>query len=97
MLPKETKMTPTADTADLRRLAEASGMVAGIASALAADGYALRVTRVSGLLAEIEVAAMLQACPECLVPKSTMGNILKQALGPMGVQDISLVYPGSTS
>jgi hypothetical protein len=90
-------VTSSVSTAGHERIAEASNLVRDLATALAADGYALQVNAVVGARVDIQVVALAEACPECLVPKSIMSRILAQALEPLGTSDIALTYPDEHS
>lgn len=66
------------------------------ASGLAADGYALEVSRLDGDGLRVEIAAGPDACEDCLIPREMFTGMLSSRLNSEGVEfsDLVLVYPG---
>lgn len=58
---------------------------------LEADGYDLRAS-VADDRVVLRVVALDDACPDCLVPKHVMEQILRASL-PSGLTELTLVYP----
>jgi Fe-S cluster biogenesis protein NfuA len=52
----------------------------GIKAALAADGYRLSVAAVSPDALSLDIQALDGACPDCLVPATTMEMIIRAAI-----------------
>ena len=77
--------------------AEVERLLAPISAALEADGYRLSATpSASGEALRIDVEATPEACAECLVPKSLMETMVRQALSTepgAGALPIEIGYP----
>lgn len=63
----------------------------GLREMLAADDYRLTVTE-SGDGVAVRITAGPDACDDCLVPKSVMRGVLRNALG-VAEENITLEYP----
>ena len=72
-------------------MVDESGL-AGLRSALEADGYTLEV-RERGDRLDASLTAAPGACADCLVPKPVFRAMLERALG-VPVASIDLRYPG---
>jgi hypothetical protein len=86
---------PAAATGDLARIGHA---LVGIAGALAADGYTMRVAGLENRRLKIVIEANEDACAECLVQPELMASMIRTELPTeFGVSEIELVYPGDHS
>ena len=69
--------------------------LAPFSSGLAADGYALEVSRSASGGLRVEIVAGPDACEDCLIPREMFTGMLSSRLTSEGVEfsDLSLVYP----
>jgi hypothetical protein len=75
--------------------AEAERLLDPIRVGLEADGYLLRVSS-AGEALRIDVEATAEACADCLVPKSIMETMVRQALSAQDGLDavpVEIGYP----
>lgn len=66
-----------------------------LASALAGDGYALRLVAVSDGRVSVQMVALDAACENCLIPQSALEGILFEALNQVDpqVQAVCVTMP----
>ena len=67
-------------------------------AALVADGYRLSVTDVSSRALRLDIEALSDACPDCLVPSSVMETIVRAAI-PDGERftTLEITYPAGVT
>ena len=77
-------------------VAEIQEQLGPIASALRLDGYELRVSGAGDHL-DLQIAALEDACEDCLSPPEVFARIVSGALkGAYKPEAIMIRYPGST-
>ena len=78
------KRNVSAQTEGDQRMTEHCTLIEGnltdLRTALAADGYRLSVTDVSPDALRLEIEALSDACPDCLVPPSVMETIVRASI-----------------
>jgi Fe-S cluster biogenesis protein NfuA len=79
------------------RVAEVEETLRPLTRGLEADGYGVEVAEESGRL-QLRVIAREGACEDCLVPRSTMLEIISGRLGHLYARDdIDIQYPPSSA
>jgi Fe-S cluster biogenesis protein NfuA len=69
-----------------------------IRTALAADGYRLSVTGVGADALSLDITALDGACPDCLVPATTMEMIVRAAIPDAArFTTVEITYPAESS
>jgi hypothetical protein len=67
--------------------------LAGLRVGYEADGYSLQVTDVADGVVKVRVAALANACEECLVPKAIATGTIKGSLRGLPITRVEVAYP----
>ena len=94
--------TISAQSEGVQRMTEHYSLIEGnltdLRTALASDGYRLTVTDVSHSELRLDIEALSNACPDCLVPPTVMEIIVRAAI-PDGERftTIDITYPAGAT